>query len=208
MITDYTTLQASVAKWLNRRDLTEQIPEFVQLAEASIARRVRRRTRRETIALNAYANALPSECAELRSVRLVTSTPSNDKPLVNARTPEILAERRAAASSQGRPTHFAVVDGELLVVPAPDDAYLAELTYYERLVPLSASVQSNSVLAESPDVYLWGALLEAAPYLKHDERIPVWEGKFEKALAEIEVMRQREEMSASLGPVRIPVQIG
>lgn len=43
MVNDYATLQAAVAAWLARADLTSQIPTFIQLAEADLNRQVRTR---------------------------------------------------------------------------------------------------------------------------------------------------------------------
>lgn len=198
----YTELQASVADWLNRADLAAQIPDFITLAEAEFARRVRRRTRRATVQLATAVRPLPLDCAELRSVRLVTSSAYLDVP-IEVVTSEMLAEHRAALSATGRPRYAAIVGGELLVAPTPDQSYSAELTYYEALQPLSDSVQTNSLLAEAPDLYLFGALAQAAPFLQHDERIPVWESRVAKAISQLDAQREREEFAASIRPARL-----
>jgi hypothetical protein len=80
------------------------------------------------------------------------------------------------------------------------------MTYFDRLIPLSAANASNVVLAEAPDLYLFGALKEAAPFLEHDERTPLWESKYNTALAQLEAVREREEFGASLRPSRLPVR--
>lgn len=43
MINDYSTLQAGIAAWLARADLSSQIPTFIQLGEARINRELRSR---------------------------------------------------------------------------------------------------------------------------------------------------------------------
>jgi len=48
VITDYASLQAEVAGWLARADLTSQIPTFIQLAEARFNRDVRVREMQAT----------------------------------------------------------------------------------------------------------------------------------------------------------------
>lgn len=206
-LASYDDLKSAVADWLNRSDLASQVPDFITLAEAEITRRVRRRTRRATVTLSTAAKPLPYDCAELRSIRLATGTLSQDVPLVVC-TPEILAEMRVRLAETGRPAYAAVVGAELLLVPTPDDAYPAELTYYEQLVPLSVSAPSNALLLEAPDLYLYGALLQAAPFLQHDERIPVWREYVERAVQQLNDRAQREEYSASLRPARLPVVIG
>lgn len=203
MIANYTDLQSAVATWLNRDDLTDVIPDFIRLAESQISRRLRRNTVRTEVQIVSDSYAIPSTVAQLRSLRLVTSSYEKDLPIVIV-TPEQLAEHRAANSSTGRPRYAAVVAGNLLFVPAPDDSYTMEMSYFSKLVPLSSSVPTNDVLTESPDLYLFGALKESAAYLEHDERIPVWESKFETALQQLEIVREREEYTASLRPARLP----
>ena len=53
--------------------------------------------------------------------------------------------------------------------------YNASLVYYARVPTLSVSNTTNWLLTEAPDVYLYGALVHSAPYLKDDARIQVWE---------------------------------
>jgi len=40
-ITSYATLQSEIASWLNRDDLTSQIPTFIQFVEADVNSRLR-----------------------------------------------------------------------------------------------------------------------------------------------------------------------
>ena len=50
---------------------------------------------------------------------------------------------------------------------------------------------SNPNVTEHPDLYLYGALCEAAPYLQHDERLPVWEARYQQAVREVRVQDDR-----------------
>lgn len=206
-LTNYTGVKAAVAKFLNRTDLTDDIPGFITLVEAQISRVLRRTTIRATVGIFGASYALPASVKELRSLRLVTGSPSQDLPIVIC-TPEILAERRAGRSAVGRPTHAAVVAGSLLFVPACDQAYSLEMSYFEALVPLSSTNPSNNVLVEAPDLYLFGALKEATPFLEHDERAPLWETKYGTALEQLEAVREREEFNASIRPMRLPRVFG
>lgn len=51
-----------------------------------------------------------------------------------------------------------------------------DFDYYAKIPALSASVQTNWLILDAPDVYLYGSLLEAAPYLNNDPRIVTWQG--------------------------------
>lgn len=205
-LSNYTELQTSIGKWLTRKDLTEQIPEFITLTEAEISRVLRKSSTRQTVTLTEEALTLGPTVGELRSVRLVTANPSLDFPL-EIGTPEIFWGWKALFQSSGRPRKASLIAGKLVVAPVPDAAYSAEIVFYNALIPLSDTNPTNEVLRDDPDVYLFGALMQAAPFLKDDERIPVWEAKFQRGLDQIEVQGQRRE-SASLQPIRLPIVLG
>lgn len=204
----YANLQASIADWLNRSDLTALIPDLIGLAEAEMKRRLRRSVTRTTITITAEAVNPPADMAELRSIYLVSDQPALDTPL-RICTPEMLAERRARqANATSRPSDVAYIAGQLVFAPTPDQIYTAEIVYFSQLSPLSVSNTANAVLAEAPDAYLFGALLQAAPYLEHDARIPVWRDGFDRAIDQLNAVRDREEYSASIRPIRLPMVFG
>jgi hypothetical protein len=204
--TNYENLKFSVAKTLNRGDLTAIIPGFVQLAEAEIRREVRRKVLRRVVNITAEATTLPSDCAELRTIFLRTSDVTRDKP-VDVGTPEQFAVSRARNGGvAGRPRRGMVVDNVLFVTPQPtEDGVDVELHFFEKLVALGASNATNSVLAEAPDIYYFGTLLQAVPYLKNDERVELWRTNLDRAIDQLNRVRDREESSASLEPAHLPV---
>lgn len=209
-IDTYDDLKQQMSDYLSRDDaaVLTKIPTFITLAEKQIKRRLRRSKSRQTVQFNGATFQIPATIAEISSVRLVTSQPSQDLPF-DIVTPEVLSEVRARYGGvAGRPRYGSIVGREMLLAPIADQSYDAELIVYAALTPLSASAQTNSVLTEAPDVYLFGALMEAEPYLENDDRIATWETKYEKALKELLILREREEYSASLRPMRLPVVFG
>lgn len=83
----------------------------------------------------------------------------------------------------GAPIYYADWNLEnFLVVPTPDQAYPWELVFYQRVPPLCAETQTNFFTQYAPDLVLYGSLLETAPFLKNDERIPTWQDRFDRAL--------------------------
>lgn len=208
--TTYTGLKSAIADYLNRDDLNVggQIAGFIALTEAEIARNLRRSTATAslTFASGASAVALPDDVAELRAVIPAVSAllPRGGAPLVQTSF-ENLNSLRMIYPASGVPRVSAVLDGNLYVAPAPSDAALVvTISYFTKLVPLSVANPSNAVLIEAPDAYLYGACREAASLLEHDERIPTWEPRFLKAIADLNDKRQREEFGASLQKARLP----
>lgn len=208
VLANYGDLQSAIAGWLDRTDLASQIPSFIKLAESEIARELRRTVTRDTaFTISSASTALPAGAAEIRSLRIVSSAHYRDAPFEIV-TPEMLAFRKAGMSVTGRPRIGAVIGSNLVVAPAPDQAYTAELIYYNALVPLSDAAPTNTVLTEAPDLYLYGALKHAAPYLEHDVRLPQWKALYDDALAGLHKRLEREEHGAHMRPMHLPVVFG
>ena len=208
-LTTWTELKASVADWLGRTDLTTAIADdFIPLAEAEMQRRIRRMTESTTIYISAGNMDGPTDMAEPISLRLDSTSPTEDMPLKLC-TPQMLAEVLARKSDvAGRPTHFAFYDEQLQFAPTPDESYDGILVYYQKFTALGSGTASNTILTQAPDAYLYGALLAAAPYLEHDERIPVWQDKFDRAIDQMNDLAQRESYAAGITDIRLPVVFG
>lgn len=207
-LTTRTELLAAVADWLNRTDLTTPIAaDFLPLAEAEMKRRLRRATESTTIYISAGNMNGPSDMAEPIALRLSTANGYSDIPL-RLCTPEMLWERRAREGTTGRPTDYAFYDGQLQFAPVPDQSYDGILLYYQQLTPLTVSNETNAVLTEAPDAYLFGMLLQATPYIKDDERVPLWQAKFDAAIEQMNEMRARESYGAGPKEARLPFVIG
>lgn len=183
-LSTYAGLKASVADFLNRSDLTTVIPDFITLAEASLNRRVRhwRMVKRATASLSGQFLTLPTDWLEGKNIQLSTS------PVTPLRFASIqqLDEFRSRNSTQGKPCWFGVHGTYLEFVPIPDSTYTVEITYYAKLTAMTDDGDTNWLLTNFPDAYLYGALVHSAPYLRDDERIALWQGKLEQALAEIQ----------------------
>lgn len=194
----FTNLQAEIADWANRTDLTSVIVTAITLAESEMKRRLRRSSTRTTITLSTEETSLPADCAEVRSLVLESGSTSRDVPLHKA-TIDMLAERKARnGGANGRPDVYIHTAGTLIVAPIPDATYTARILYYTALTPLSGSVASNAILLEAPELYLYGALKHLEAYLEHDDRIGTWKTMFDNAIAELNEVRDREEFEGGI----------
>jgi hypothetical protein len=86
----------------------------------------------------------------------------------------------------GMPEYYADYDYEhYFIVPTPDLQYEVEIQYYELPVPLSDDNQTNWTTQYAPQLLLYGALMEAQPFLKTSERIPEFQALYDRAMAGI-----------------------
>lgn len=191
---NYTELKTAVGDFLNRQDLTSVIPTFVELAETDINRTIRHRSMltRATATLTNQFTGLPDGFLEAKNVQL------NSNPVVSLEYVSIdQADKLRASYPTGQPKWYTIVGDEIEVVPVPDASYTIELVYYKKPTPLSSSNLTNWVLDNHMDVYLYGALMHSAPYLKNDERVSVWGTLYKAAIADLNLASDKSEYSGS-----------
>ena len=197
-ISTYAELQTATANWLDRTDLTDRIPEFIDLAESTFNRTIRNRqmiTKNDSYSLDSRYVNLPTDTLEV--IRIVVDV--SPQITLEYLTPEEIAERRGAGSS-GRPVYFTVIGGstnQIELLPSPDSTYTSSIVYYTKIPALTDAATENWLLTNNPDIYLFGTLVEAEPYLKNDERMPMWSARLSKALNELKLQGEREMHTGS-----------
>jgi hypothetical protein len=195
-LTTYAELKTSVGDWLNRSDLTTAIPDFISLAEAQIERNLRTRQMivRSTASLTTEYSAVPDDFLEAKTFKLDTSPPT---PL-QFETIDSMDNLSVVYTASGKPAYFSVVGNQFRFIPTPDTTYTGELTYYAKLSKLSSTNTSNWLLTAAPDIYLYGALMQAAPYLQDDARITVWAALYKNGLEELKLSDDRGSTSGGV----------
>jgi hypothetical protein len=193
-LTSYSELKSSIADWLNRGDLTAVIPDFISLAEAQMERKLptQKMVKRANATIDTPFSAIPADLLSVKSLVLTSTAPV--QPLVFLTEDELDAKKYVYRTT-GKPLYFALVGNQIEVLPAPDTGYTAEVTYVATLPKLSDSNTSNWVLARHPDVYLYGSLLQAAPYLRDDERVGLWSSQYQAAMEDMLVQNERAAFS-------------
>jgi hypothetical protein len=200
-ITNYTELKTAVANNLARSDLTDQIPNFIALAEARLSRELETRDQEKrataTLAVGDEYISLPTDLREVRSVKLNTSPNS----VLEYMSPTSL-DNTYPSGSTGRPIAYSIVGPELKLRPVPDSAYTAEIIYIGGLSALSDTNLVNEMLTRHPDAYLSGALVEAYLYLMDEQRGQLYDQKFSRIIEEI----RKDEQRASYGTGTLHIQ--
>jgi hypothetical protein len=188
-LSTYAELKSSVADWLNRSDLTTAIPDFISLAEAQMERKLRTRQMisRASATISTEYSALPDDFLEVKSLKLQT----NPVTPLQFETIDSLDNLQQEYRSSSKPRFFSIVGNQIRTVPIADDSYTAELTYYAKLSKLSSTNTTNWLLTAASDTYLYGTLMQAAPYLKDDARITVWSSMYISALEDLQVSDDR-----------------
>lgn len=195
-ISNYGELKTAVKNWMDRDDLTAHIPEFIALAEARFNRvlRIRAMESKQTASTVAGQQnlALPTNYIQMRNVQMNTS-PVTPMQYV---TPEIF-DRLYGGSVTGTPKFYTIIANELQLGPTPDTVQTIEMLFYKKFDSLSADGDTNWVLTNAPDVYLYGALLEAEPFIMNDSRVQLWATAFQTAIGDIQEQDNKDRHSGS-----------
>jgi len=190
-ISNYSELKSAIADWLDRTDLTDSISDFITLAEARHKRDFKLRRMETRVTANTIADTeyytLPDQYVAMRNIQLNT----DPKTSLEYLTPEQM-DRIYAGSMKGKPRAYSIIGNDIQLRPIPDSAYEIEILYFKHFTALSDSAPTNEMLTNHPDIYLYGSLVEAEPYLQNDKRIQTWASFYDRAKKDIIDSNERD----------------
>lgn len=182
----YDSLVADISSYLERTDQAtlEKIPTFIMLAEQVIAAEIKFLGNLTPMTSTLVANqAVIDKPARWHKTVSMNVTVGGVRQPVFLRKYEYLREYWPDPTDTGAPKYYADYDyTHWLIAPTPDVAYNFEVLYYERIQPLDSSNQTNWFTIYAPQALLYGSLLQAMPFLKNDERIPMWQAQYDKIM--------------------------
>jgi len=192
MTLTYNSLIADVLGYLNRDDAatTAAIPLFISNAEQRICREA------PTIGTESYVvgefiagnpvYAKPGRWRATLAINFGSGATYDFRNQLYLRDYDTVRNYWPDDTVQGFPKFYADYGySNLLIAPTPNDNYPFELCYLELPEQLSAANQTNWLTNYAPDVLLYATLLETGSYLKDDERIPMWESYYGRAIASL-----------------------
>jgi hypothetical protein len=193
-ITTYAELKTAIANWLNRDDLTSVIPDFISLAEARIARDLRhwKQEKRVTTDVDERYENLPNDFIEIRQIQHTAGGAISSISSVE------MEKLRGVSDVAGKPKYTRLTADQIEFYPTPDTSYNISMLYYGRIPALSDAEPDNWLLRDAPDVFLYGALLQSAPYLVDDARVQVWAGLYQSGIEALNVENEKARVSGPL----------
>lgn len=208
-IANYTDLQSAIADWLARPGdtiISDRVADFVLLAESRIAygsehpqfpsRPLRIRPMETALDLTTTGGtetvALPDGYLALRSIYLDTSPRGRLRYV----TPKQFNDKHDG-STTGKPYEYSIEGENFRFGPVPDSAYDVGGMYYKKFGDLATN-STNWLLTNKPDIYLYGSLIEAAPYIGNDERLVTWYTFFMAAVNSLQAQDERDRHGGEL----------
>jgi hypothetical protein len=189
----FTTLKQDVQRYLERGDtlasdpiVFEQIPRLINLAERRIARELKIQGFINVVTAQLEAGnpviSKPDRWRDTVSVFIGTGAENNSRTALYTRSYDYLRSYWPDATQTEQPVFYSDYDyNHWLVAPTPDADYPIEILYYQLPPLLDEEAQTNWLTENAPEILLYATLLEATPFLKNDERIPVWQNMYDRA---------------------------
>jgi hypothetical protein len=196
---NYDALRTAIGDWLNRQDLAPVIPTFIGLAESYFDKNIRTREMWTTTTLTATNGvaALPADMAELVTVR---DTSRNNAVLHYVTPQEALASDQWSNGTQA--DLYTIAGTNIRLAPRLSGSNDVQVDYYARIPRLGASLATNWLLSRAPEIYLYGALVQSAPYLQDDARVQTWADLLQRALDDLRLDNERAEFGGSTLRIR------
>lgn len=191
----FDSLQEDLRKYLERGtsvdpSVFDQLPSLINLAERELANRMKIlgfvSVVTDTLGVGQSVVPKPDRWRDTISINFGVGTEQVRTPLFS-RSYEYCRRYWPDEDLTDQPKFYADYDYfNWLIVPSADEAYPFEVNYWELPALLDATNQTNWTTDFAPNALLHGALLQATPFLKNDERIPVWQQIYEKDVAILE----------------------
>jgi hypothetical protein len=182
----YDSLLTDLRRYLERgfteesdQIVYDQLPRLITLGERRIARELK---------IQGFIRAVQTPLQAGVAVYLkpdrwrdTISMTVNGSPIF-ARSYEYCRSYWPNEAQTGAPQFYADYDYQhWLITPSPATVQTLEILYYEQPLFLGDDFQTNWLTEYAPDLLLYAALLEAAPFLKSDERIQIWQGMYDRS---------------------------
>lgn len=183
----YDSLVTDIQTYCERSDapFIDQIPRMIMLTENRIASEDKPLGFLRTVngTLNGPVLDKPTRWRKTKNLSIIVGA---ERRYLYTRSYEYLRTYWPDVSKVDVPYFYADYDYEhLFIAPSPSLQYSFEMQYYEMPQPLSSANQTNWTTRYAPQLLLYGALMEAMPFLKTSERIPEFQGLYDRALGAI-----------------------
>ena len=187
-IDTYGGLKTSVGTWLNRADLTSYIPDFIRLGEQRIyyggegnflspPLRIPAMQTSASGTITSSSIAFPTRFVEPIRIKAISGTTGWSLVYM---APERFSE---AQNSTSEPTAYTYLENAIQTAGTGAADYTID--YYQSFAALTADADTNWILANAPGVYLYAALIEAAPFLGDDPKLSLWASMLNSSIASV-----------------------
>ena len=173
----YNNLVKEIVDFSHREDLAGKIASFINLSETTMYANdvellaVRSMETITTALTTGEFLALPADYESFRGIRLITP---NNVGKLNYQAPQQMFNDAVP----DRPSFFTIVGNQIQFNCVPDAEYTVQFQYFKKATPLSPTNQTNDILTNYPNIYLFGSLAALFGYAQDTQQEALYINKF------------------------------
>lgn len=212
-ITTNAELVTAVGDYLARSDLTSYIPDFIIGGESRFTYgsgvpgdpfycpplRIRAMETASDVTVTSGSGSLPTGFLQAR--RVYWSGSPNIK--VEQVSPEDYYSKWYGSTTSSPPSVYIIEDDSIIVGPKASGTL--KVLHYKKFDPIATAAPVTWLLTNHPHVYVYAALMEAAPFIRNDPRIPLWASMLRSAVQGLNHADQRDRWGGTALNVRTDV---
>ena len=194
-LNNYANLKSSIANWLGRSDLTNEISDFVKLCEQDFNAKLvnhgyNKMINLATITANDESESLPSGFLGVNSIYIDGGT----KQPLSYITPQTAFSSNLGSLS-GMPSSYSIINDKIHFYPIPGSSYSVKMYYYKQFSTLVNDTDTNDILSNHPDIYLFGSLYFSNTFIRGiDPNITKeWLNYYNNALERAVTLNQKDK---------------
>lgn len=201
VIVGYNSLLTLVGDYL-KRDFSTFVPNFIQSWEERFYRQPLNFGRWMEVSgtIGTVASSVIAVPSDYLGLKVAYVNGQNSAPLDRKSLTQLYGRYPRGSGDTGIPRQIARDGTNFVFGPAPDSAYVIKGVYWGKptvLRSFTGDAAANWLIVNAPDLPLYGALLEAEPFMKNDPRIAVWQAFYARAEQDYRDLHREEDESGS-----------
>lgn len=200
-MTTYATLKSDIATFLHKSNLSAVAPTLVRLTESRIRTDIRVPVMQTMTDLTVSSQSVSLPANFLDPIRLYLNVPYQRE--LSYRPPNVFFTSQENERS-GNPTIYTIEGQSIKFAPTPTDSPTAKLLYWAAFDELSDDSDTNWLLTNHYNVYLYGALAEGAAFVEDDQQAQKWGALYSTA---VNAVNRRSKWSMAASPLKAVVDV-
>jgi len=187
-------LQSDLQNYMIRNDYN--FDTLLRLCESRIRKDIRVRAMETTtdLTLSSATVAIPADF--LAAIRMYLDTANNRS--LDYIPPEVFYKLTVYGQG-GAPIAYTIEGTNFVFAPTPGDSPTAKLLYYAAFDALADPADTNWLLTNAYDIYLYGCLIEARAWINDDVQVQKWSAGYNTAK---DALHMQENRSRRVGPLK------
>lgn len=207
---NYTELVDAAKAYADRQDIevNQNIDLFISMVESKVNRILKTREQCErwytAIVPGVEYYSPPLDYAGMRDCQINIGSPAGDHKsyTVTYLNPEQFNIIRNQPS-MGK-MFYSFIANQIQIFPATLEGATLEITYYQKVPPISSTGnQTNWLLESHPDIYLSGLISEIEAFAKNYDVSALWQKRMSLAAAELDSSDEVERWSGNQLTMRV-----